>query len=41
MQYVSLGSYIGGWCCCLNTQLTRKSNYHNEINIVALKVLGC
>ena len=41
MQYVSLESYISVWGCCLNTQLTHKSKYHNEINLVALNVLGC
>ena len=41
MQYASLENYISGWCCCLNTQLTHKSKYHNVINVVALNVLGC
>ena len=41
MQYVSLESYISVWWCCLNTQLTHKSKYHNDINLVALNVLGC
>ena len=41
MQYASLESYINGWGCCLNTQLTHKGKYHNDINVVALNVLGC
>ena len=40
MQYVSLESYISGWWCCLNTQLTRKSKYHHDINLVDLNVFG-
>ena len=41
MQYVSLESYISGWGCCLNTQLTHKCKYHDGINLVALNDLGC
>ena len=41
MQYVSLESYISGWLCCLNTKLTHKSKYHNDINLVVLNILGC
>ena len=37
MQYASLERYISS----LNTQLTHKSEYHNDINVVALNVLGC
>ena len=40
-QYVSLENYINGRRCCLNTQLTHKSNYFNGINLVALNVLCC
>ena len=41
MQYASLESYISGWLCCLNTQLTNKSKCHKDINVVALNFLGC
>ena len=41
MQYVSLESFINGWLCCLNTHLAHKHKYHNDINAVALNVLGC
>ena len=41
MLYASLESYISGWGLCLNTQLTHKSKYHNDINVVALNVLCC
>ena len=40
MQFVSVESYISGWLC-LNTQVSHKSKYHNDINLVALNVLGC
>ena len=40
MQFVSLKRYISGWGCCLNTQLSNKSKYHNYINLAALNVLG-
>ena len=33
--------FFGKLYCCLNTQLTPKSKYHNAINLVALNVLGC
>ena len=41
MQYASLESYISGLWCSLNTQLTHKSKYDNDINVVALDVLSC
>ena len=41
MQYVSLEGHLSGFLCCLNTQLFYKSKYHNDINLVALHVLGC
>ena len=41
MQYVSLDSFISVSGCCLNTQLTHNNKYHNDINLVALNVLGC
>ena len=36
-----LESLISGWWCCLNKHLTLKHKYHNDINVVALIVLGC
>ena len=41
MQYVSLESHISGLRFCLNTQLFHKNKYRNDINLVALNVLGC
>ena len=41
MQCVSLERYISGWSCYLNTQLSHKGKYHNDINLVALNLLGC
>ena len=39
--YVSLESFISGWWSCLITQLTHKSKYKNDINVVALNVFDC
>ena len=41
MQYVSLEGHVSGFWCCLNAHLFYKSKYHNDINLVALHVLGC
>ena len=39
MSYVSLESYIMVMLC-LNTPLSHESKYYNDINLVALNVLG-
>ena len=41
MQYASFESYISEWGYCLNAQLTHKNKYHNDIDVVALNILGC